>query len=153
MQVICTSLQTDNCADTSSLKFFYGQMLFLPPNQQHQSIEGRLRHKNLSMANLAPHNCNKHEHNYTKWPLSILHELLTFQRLFQLPSQATDVSYFLTLGVSKWNVRSCYRFQDNNTATFWSLSSVFTVGKASLCSITFSYIPSWLANSVGGYYC
>jgi len=36
MQVICTSLQTYNHANTSSLSFFTGQMLFVPPNQQHQ---------------------------------------------------------------------------------------------------------------------
>ena len=40
MQVICTSIQTDNHTSTSSLKFFMGQMLFLPSKQQHQSIEG-----------------------------------------------------------------------------------------------------------------
>jgi len=40
MQVICTLFQTDIHASTSSLKFFIGQMLFLPPNQQHQSTEG-----------------------------------------------------------------------------------------------------------------
>jgi len=40
MQIICTSLQTDNHASTSQLKFFTGWMPFLPPNQQHQSTEG-----------------------------------------------------------------------------------------------------------------
>jgi len=35
-----TSLQTDNHASTSSLKFLTGQMLFLMPNQQCQSTEG-----------------------------------------------------------------------------------------------------------------
>jgi len=39
-QIICTSLQTDNHASTSSLNFFTGQMLFLMPNQQCQSTEG-----------------------------------------------------------------------------------------------------------------
>jgi len=39
MQSICTSLQTDNHASTSSLSFFTGQMLFLTPNQQRQSTE------------------------------------------------------------------------------------------------------------------
>jgi len=34
---ICTSHQTDNRASTSLLKFFTGQMPFLPPNQQCQS--------------------------------------------------------------------------------------------------------------------
>jgi len=40
MQIICTWLQTDNHAHTSSLKFFTGWMIFLKPNQQHQSTEG-----------------------------------------------------------------------------------------------------------------
>jgi len=42
MQIICTSLQTDNHASTytSPLSFFTGQMPFPPPNQQRQSIEG-----------------------------------------------------------------------------------------------------------------
>ena len=39
LQGICTSLQTDNHANTSSLKFYTGQMLFLPRYQQHQSTE------------------------------------------------------------------------------------------------------------------
>jgi len=37
---VCTSLQTDNHASTPPLKFFIGQMPFLPPNQQRQSTEG-----------------------------------------------------------------------------------------------------------------
>jgi len=37
---ICTSLQTDNHANTPPLKFFTGRMPFLPPNQQRQSTEG-----------------------------------------------------------------------------------------------------------------
>jgi len=36
MQIICTLLQTDNHAGTSSLNFFTGQVLFLTPNQQRQ---------------------------------------------------------------------------------------------------------------------
>jgi len=40
MQIICTSLQTDNNASITSLKFFIGWMLFLTPNQQCQSTEG-----------------------------------------------------------------------------------------------------------------
>jgi len=40
MQIICTSLQTDNHASTLLLSFFTGHMLFLPPNQQRQSTEG-----------------------------------------------------------------------------------------------------------------
>ena len=38
---VCTSLQTDNHASTSLLKFFTGRMPFLPPNQQCQSTEGK----------------------------------------------------------------------------------------------------------------
>jgi len=39
MQIICTSLQTDNHASTSTspLSFFTGQMPFPTPNQQRQS--------------------------------------------------------------------------------------------------------------------
>jgi len=38
---VCNSLQTDNHASTSLLKFFTGRMPFLPPNQQCQSTEGK----------------------------------------------------------------------------------------------------------------
>jgi len=41
MQTICTSLQTDNHTNTSSQSISTGRMLFLTPNQQRQSIEGR----------------------------------------------------------------------------------------------------------------
>jgi len=41
MQIIYTLLQTDNHASTSSLSFFTGRMLFMTPNQQCQSIEGK----------------------------------------------------------------------------------------------------------------
>jgi len=41
MQITCTSLQTDNHASTSSLKFFTGWMLFMMPDQQCQSTEGK----------------------------------------------------------------------------------------------------------------
>ena len=44
---VCTSLQTDNHASTSLLKFFTGRMPFLPPNQQCQSTEGKV--KNIQM--------------------------------------------------------------------------------------------------------
>ena len=39
MQVICTTLQADKHASTSSLKFTLGRMFFLTPNQQYQSTE------------------------------------------------------------------------------------------------------------------
>jgi len=39
MQTICTSLHTDNHTNTSL--GFSGRMLFLPPNQQRQSTEGK----------------------------------------------------------------------------------------------------------------
>ena len=42
MQVICTSLQIDNHASTSSLNLFTGQMLLLSPNQQ-VSVSVRVR--------------------------------------------------------------------------------------------------------------
>jgi len=38
---VCTSLQTDNHASTPPLSFFTGWTPFLPPNQQHQSTEGK----------------------------------------------------------------------------------------------------------------
>jgi len=38
---VCTSLQTDNHASTHTTQFFTGRMPFLPPNQQHQSTEGK----------------------------------------------------------------------------------------------------------------
>jgi len=41
MQIICTSIQTDNHASTSSLNFFTDWMLFLTSNQQCQSTEGK----------------------------------------------------------------------------------------------------------------
>ena len=43
MQIICTSLRTDNHASTSSLHIFTGRMSFLPPNEQRQSTEGNER--------------------------------------------------------------------------------------------------------------
>jgi len=39
----CTSLQTDNHASTSLLKFFTGRMPFLQPNQQCQSTDGNIK--------------------------------------------------------------------------------------------------------------
>jgi len=44
MQIICTTLQTDNHASTPSVNFFTGRMLFLTPNQQCQSTEGKILH-------------------------------------------------------------------------------------------------------------
>jgi len=41
MQITCTSLQTDNRASNSSLKFFTDRMLFPTPNQQCQSTKGK----------------------------------------------------------------------------------------------------------------
>jgi len=38
---VCTSLQTDNPADTTPLSFLKGRMPFLPPNQQRQSTESK----------------------------------------------------------------------------------------------------------------
>jgi len=42
---VCTSLQTDNHANTPPLSFFTGRMPFLPPNQQRQSNEGNIYKK------------------------------------------------------------------------------------------------------------
>jgi len=42
MQIICTLLQTDNHASTSSLSFFTSRMLFPMPSQQCQSTEDLL---------------------------------------------------------------------------------------------------------------
>jgi len=39
LKIVCTSLQTDNHASTSSLNFFYSRMLFLTPSQQCQNNE------------------------------------------------------------------------------------------------------------------
>jgi len=38
---VCTSLQTDNQQPTT--QFFTGRMPFLPPNQQRQSTEGKIK--------------------------------------------------------------------------------------------------------------
>jgi len=40
VQIICTSLQTDNHASTSSLNLLTGWVLFQSPNQRCQSTEG-----------------------------------------------------------------------------------------------------------------
>jgi len=40
IQIICTLIETDNCASTSKMNFFTGQMFFLTPSQQHQSTGG-----------------------------------------------------------------------------------------------------------------
>ena len=50
---LCISLQTDNHASTSPLSFFTGQMPFLPPSQQRQSIEG----KYVMCLAMRPNNC------------------------------------------------------------------------------------------------
>jgi len=42
MQTISTSLQTDNHTDSSSLNFT-GRVLFMTPNQQRQSTEGKMK--------------------------------------------------------------------------------------------------------------
>jgi len=68
---VCTSLQTDNHANTSPLMFFTGRMPFLPPNQQRQSTEGTKtspHHPPLFTARL--HCCN-YPH-YLKQPILTL---------------------------------------------------------------------------------
>jgi len=52
IKIICTSVWTDNHASTSSLNFFTGGMLFLTPNEQHQSIEGRVTRINIKLISL-----------------------------------------------------------------------------------------------------
>jgi len=47
---VCTSLQTDNHAST---QFFTGRMPFLPPNQQRQSTEGKLKSAQLTIKDQA----------------------------------------------------------------------------------------------------
>jgi len=42
-QIICTSLQTDNHTSTSSVNFLTGLILFLRPNPQCQSTEGKCK--------------------------------------------------------------------------------------------------------------
>jgi len=45
---VCTSVQTDNHASTPPLSFFTGRMLYLPPNRQRQSTEGRVKYSELT---------------------------------------------------------------------------------------------------------
>jgi len=45
MQIVCTSLQTDNHASTSSFNFLQARCLFLTPNQQSQITEGKSKTK------------------------------------------------------------------------------------------------------------
>jgi len=53
-QTVCTSLQTDNHNNTSSVNFFTGQMLFLTPNQQCQSTEGNPKHRQTTQNIIPP---------------------------------------------------------------------------------------------------
>jgi len=48
MQIICTSVQTDNHASTSPVSFYRPRMPFLPPKQQRQSTEGILTYLRYS---------------------------------------------------------------------------------------------------------
>jgi len=50
---VCTSLQTDNYASTPPLSFYTGRMPFHPPNQQHQSTEGKITEGFDKIAKLA----------------------------------------------------------------------------------------------------
>jgi len=70
MQTICTSLQTDNHTNTSSLNFT-GRVLFLTPNQQCQSTEGADTNKKFKSRNKTKHDCWKKSHSW--WLLSNLH--------------------------------------------------------------------------------
>jgi len=65
MQIMCTSFQTDNHASTSSLNFFTGWMLFLPPNQECQSTEGNShqRHNSCQLTSSMPLSFNMAQFN------------------------------------------------------------------------------------------
>jgi len=54
MQIICTSLQTDNHA-VPHHSVFKGRMPFLPPNQQRQSTEGNSCHMTKSRKTAMSH--------------------------------------------------------------------------------------------------
>jgi len=62
---VCTSFQTDSHASTPPLKFFNGRMPFLPPNQQHQSTEGKMQkchkstHKIAAIENSFNNSCHE----------------------------------------------------------------------------------------------
>jgi len=46
---VCTSHQTDNHANTPTAQFFTGRMPFLPPNQQRQSTEGKVKQNKINV--------------------------------------------------------------------------------------------------------
>jgi len=62
---VCTSLKTDNYANTPQLSFFAGRMPFLQPNQQRQSTEGtdvdivRLTQKKINMKQRQDTSCGR----------------------------------------------------------------------------------------------
>jgi len=61
-QIICTLLQTDNHAITSTLNSFTGWILFLMPNQQCQSTEGNsLQCIRLLVIEFVHQQCNSNE--------------------------------------------------------------------------------------------
>jgi len=64
MQIICTSLQTDNHASTSSIKLVTGRTLFLMPNQQCQALKAIRRINNNLEHSLAwgPRNAEAHKY-------------------------------------------------------------------------------------------
>jgi len=51
---VCTSLQTDNHANTPPLSFFTGWMPFLLPNQQRQSTEGTIYNQTYGSLKILP---------------------------------------------------------------------------------------------------
>jgi len=76
---VCTSLQTDNHASTSLLKFFTGRMPFLPPNQQCQSTEGKSTEGKIIEEDIKATNINPFRmHNYV-------------HRLRHLPSNCSKI--------------------------------------------------------------
>jgi len=53
MQIICTLLQiTTPVPHHSVFSFFKGRMPFLPPNQQRQSTEGKIKQNHIILAAL-----------------------------------------------------------------------------------------------------
>ena len=91
MQIICTSLQTDNHASTSSLHIFTGRMPFLLPNQQRQSTEGNA-HAYSQMQNISQ--CWPETHvKHADWKITDKHYSAT--TLVQRPfSRTTRVGQY-----------------------------------------------------------
>jgi len=105
MQVICTSLQSDNHDSNSSLNFFMGQMFFLSPNQQHQSTEGTTYSTILSTKSFVP--CKYWVPNFYNVPL--VNCITTYNKQFIYHIRVwftfleTQGGQKLLVSVSRWN--------------------------------------------------